>query len=1304
MQIIDSRLRTALEEHHEVIGKPLIIAEWNFNRIIKTTVTNISDPNNKLWAYTKNSFPPSSLTDGFRPDAGMIYGFTGKARPISNAQLGPGGKRYYIVTRKTETPSTTNTGGPVTTPAPDQYTPYQYWVSPTPSDPMEFSWGDAEPAPGQYAIKNSDLKVQYASNVKANKIKITFNDDIRPAKWKIYVKYKDAADFDPTPIADTPSINSSSDVLKGPGRCELWWDGNAWTQTQQVDVTKYREINAIKVEVQTLAQPNERLHIIEIAAMREIDITDRTQSFSSSMSLDNADYIHPVGQMSSNDGSIVIDNRDLALDFFDTLQDYYGLMDGWCEYRSYIDFDISKYTTDPIEPVRISTMYSNGWEATSPYTFNIQLFDIVKILQSLKAPVIYAEKKSIARIVSMLLDLVGIDKYEFDFADFDDSGIVQYFWSDGTQSVYDVLNDLCKSYQCIMFTDELGRIQLKTRTQIANDTDSASFTLWGEDTTVHDVENNVDLLKLANIVDLKKKWSISINDVEIKYKRREANIDAQDVTGKVLTSKVWDTSDSIVIKASPLVRVIPQNEVPVTGNDPRADAWVSSSNAETWPYKGYVNIDGETMRYEGKGYIVFDYSGVKPTWGEKLLLSDEDRRKWDKFTYDSYKPNGAPGGNPSSGVTIPAVQADPLYANKISGRLRVVERGLNGSSWAEHSNTWINGWMGFNVWWTTASNSLFPGTYIEPGKSIGWDDLKNNLSKPNWGREQSRWSVRNSVISCDNMDKSEWYRMSALVRDLGTTEYREFGTRIRFGDGTPAAGIIFCISDKDGYETSDPTLDNVMMAHRFYILNVHSTALIDGAGRTSNEISVQGKNGDEIYNLNVLNGGPDAGKIQLDKGKWYDVEIVVNDMAMIDGTTAMRIEVFVNGQYVNTWMTNDVIHPTNYAGVISRYSGVVDFEYFYATTTSGHSRPLGSNENAFSTLGVQLPAGQNMTQVVNFGTDASWPARTVFSLASTSSITLTSIELYDPFGNNPLKNLGPVTVPADTRRTWILDDYPGAQRGTFIKLKYSSTDDVSVAVETSKIGSIPYFEEKSVYPNDYSYYSLQQGGYVSSKRQGILNAPVADFDYGFSNDLGVTSARGLYYDDFGSIVREIRDFNIDLSVSPAKGTALYVSNPEVFILKNKYNPKKGIFSLVNGSHQDQIVNGQEQVDANNTIDHSLMMYGYILVDKEDKTKRVKNEDSIRTHGSFTASFDASWITTDTEAEALAAWVVSHWGGNMDTIDVKVFSNVYAQIGDKVNIVYGDAQVKPDWLFVVAGIQRDFDDAGLTTGLTLRRVR
>lgn len=59
---------------------------------------------------------------------------------------------------------------------------------------------------------------------------------------------------------------------------------------------------------------------------------------------------------------------------------------------------------------------------------------------------------------------------------------------------------------------------------------------------------------------------------------------------------------------------------------------------------------------------------------------------------------------------------------------------------------------------------------------------------------------------------------------------------------------------------------------------------------------------------------------------------------------------------------------------------------------------------------------------------------------------------------------------------------------------------------------------------------------------------------------------------------------------------------------------------------------------------------------------------------------------------------------MDTIEVKTFLTVAAQIGDKVKVVYPDAQIDEEWLFLVSRITKDYDRDGLSTGLTLRRIR
>lgn len=1268
MQTLDSQLVTALEQDHEIIGVPVVIAEWNFNRLVKTTVKNISDPNNKLWAYTETHFPPSSITEGFRPDAGMIYGFTRKARPINDAQLGSGGKRYYFCSKNAQ---------------------YKYWISPTPSqnayDILQFG-----EIPGEYAIENSNLTVEYDAWIKINKVKVVFNGDVRPNVWRVSVFDKIVNNW--VLIATSPTV---SDIT---GRSEIWYNGTSWVQSQQLDVSKYREINKIRVEFDSITTPEDRLEIIEIAGMREVDLSDRVQRYSIDSSMDNVDYIHPIGQMNSNDGSIILDNRDLELEMADPSKDFYGLMDGWCEYRTYVKFNMSKYSTSD-KLVRTGTMYSNGWVGTNPYEFEIQLFDIVKIIQGIKCPPLLVENKTIARIMSMVLDLVGIDKYEFNFEDFDPTEVIKYFWTDGNESVYDILNRICKSYQCVIFTDEFGKLQLITRTQLVNDDDDENFTLSSE----------IDGLKLPNIIDLQKKYDISINDVEIKYKQKEANIDATDVTGKVLTSKVWDTSDTIVIRATALLRNISADAVPgqVVGSDLPCDIFISSEKAETWPYKGKVNIDGEIFEYDGKGYAVINYQ--TNTWQEYLIYNDEDKRKVNKFTYDSYTPLGGPSGG-SSGIPVPAFwdNANTILNNRATGRLSVKKRAQDGSKAIAHSKESQYGWAAYNVWVNAPGNPLYPGKYIEPSKAISLSDLRDTKLKSNWGQEQRSWSQLGSILSHDNRWKPQWYQASALIKDLGDTEYREFGMRFRFTDGVPDAGLIFCMSSQDGY-ADDPFEDDVTVCDRMYILNLHSTALIEAAGRQCNEVLMQVKNGNNTTIISSMyRSSEESGKIQLDMNKWYDLDLVVNDQLLPGGQYKMTFEVYINGQFFDTFYTYDVIRPTNFFGIMSRYQGAIDFESVYATTSTGFNRPKYSNNDAFGTAVVQLPAGSNVTHTITLP-DNWWVGNVAISICGLDDVTVHALKTFNWHGVQT-GDLGPAEISGESRKIWFLKSGSLGNPGTPVKcnIRYTSTDEISILIETSTYGNIPYLNYSDTYhqyPDDFSYWSHLNDGYYSTKLQHVLTENVTEFDQGFTNQLTqYTPPRKVFYDDFGSIVREIRDFDVEYSVKPAKGTSVYVSNPEVVVASHEHSPAKGIFRLVNISHQDQIVNGNEQVDETNSIDHTIMVYGYVLIDKEEKTKRVKNDDSIRKHGPYPAELDAEWINSDDEANALANWIIDNWGGVMDTIEVKTFLTVAAQVGDKVKVVYPDSQVDPDWLFLVSRISRDYDNDGLGTSLTLRRVR
>lgn len=1260
MQQLDSNYETAVKRGYTLVGKPLVVAEWNFNKLINTTVTTTPDDQN--WILGNQFFSPASVAaNGIKPNSGIFYGFTDMAYTASEATLGISSARYYV-----------HGDGLL----------YNYWICPTFSHEEKVNSEGAETdssLPEEYAVDRGELKVEYDLSVNTNKIRVVFNLGPIPVSWKILVHLSDAS----TQEIDNATINEIT------GECELWWNGSAWTTTQQLSSNVYLSVKSIEIVVNSVNRPSDQLQIIEVSARREIDISSRIQDYSINLTMDQTDFIHPVGSITASDGHITIDNRDLGIANDDDASDFRGLLEGWCQYRTYVTLDLSKYGGSNALQVRTGSMFASGWQQSNEYEYTVDLFDIIKLLQLNRCPALLFENESLARILSRLLDNCGIDSYNLDPTDFDATGLVKYFWTDGTETFYDAISRLCKSYQAAIFADEFGVIQLLVRSQISNPDDT---------TTVWTFKGQKQGLDLPDIKSLSKKYDLQANDITIKYKQMEAKVDAQDLSQQPLTTVVWDSQDSIVLRAAPLTRVL-EDVDPGTNHD----IWIDSTLAATWPYSGHVNIDGETIEYKSKGYIVWDYSTTPPTWIEKEVKSDEDKRKFDLETWQSFEPNQYITGG---------VSTDPTKQNKFSGRLFVLTRASDGANnRTAHGITQKYGWMGLKGWVATPGNPKWPTKYYEPGNTTSYtlNNLKDWVGKPGWTTTQSRWTVANSIMTCDNNSDGN-SSPNICVTDTGDTEFRELGARIRFKtDGV--AGLIFYMSDRDGYDvTGTPTLDPTA-CDRAYLFQMATTAWVDKNSRAAgyDEIGMQAKNGNkttDCLNHTQLSGYKGTKKLQtpwtITKGKWYDVTVVVRDSLAYPNETHSAttwFEVFIDGQFVDTFYTGDAIRPTSLMGFFAKYKCTVDFEYLYATTTTLSARPK-YNDDLFSGQSLIFAPGTNKTASILL------PALTVDDVITITTVgsnaTLSNAKFVN-YAGAILSNIGNITLKPDRQLTYDLKDISGTP--TQFNFTYTSSNYLSVCIDSTYVHNYPYDQSELTLTPSTSFYDYVQGGYSSAILNNILyTGPQFNSAYLSRPEYVRDPVNRTYYDDFGSIVHEIRDFNVDLDTIPAKGIRCYFDNESVVLIDEKYNPAKGIFTLANASHRDEIVAGSEQIDSSNSIDHTLILYGYVLEDKGDKTKQIKNDDSIRKYGSIATDFDADWIFNEDDATELGNWITENWGEPMDTIELNVYGNLFTQIGDKVHILYDNANIDSTWKYIVTNVSRTFTNTGLEASVTLRRVR
>jgi hypothetical protein len=1260
--------QTALRRGYAIEGSSIVVAEWNYNYLFDTTVTN--PPDDIGWILNKEYFTTKSIVSSLRPKSGIFYGMTDDAR-TNGSNLGLDANRYYSM---------------------DEVNHYKYWMCPTPSagDPPDAGAGDI--ANWVFAVDRGTLIVDYGQFLNMNKVSVTFNLGPMPIDWSIFV-------FEETANAWMEIVNPAINDITGVA--EIWWDGTNWVEQQKLNELVFRRISKIKIEVRTIDKAKTRFQVVEIAGKREIDITNRVESYNINSSMDNQDFIFPVGKMSANDGAITLNNNDLKMNPEDPTSDFYGLLIGWCQYRTYVKYDLTPWDGASDYTVRTATMWSNDTQQINEYQYSVELFDIFKILQMIDCPAFLVEDQSLARVIATILDMVGCDTYSFEFADWDITHTVKYFWTDGKEKVFDVLAKLVESHQAALFVDEDGLIRLLTRNDITP--------VAGEE-PVWTFRGDNDGLDIPDISKLSKKYSLQINKLNIKYTKRQAKVDDLDITQQPLTSTVWESSDPIVVRAAPLMRNL--GPVMTPGAPDPADVWIPSNQAETWPYKGKVNINGELIEYNGKGYAYYNHSTGTPVYAEVPVFTDEDRKAFDQATYNSYTQSGVIGG----------VSTNPTKQNGYTGRLIISKRDADGTGEAQsHFITQSGGWQTNDFWLQKAGMPwTYPNHWVTPGGNVNIPEHQRDwVNKLDWTETQARTTIANSIATINNTGPSgvadRDSHATIMIKDQPDTEYREIGARLRLRGGTMGRAIIpFYMTNVDGYKNEVAPLAWAFNMTRCYVLNINATEYSDNVNRGRQEISIDYKNRDSIVQVPTAGQGGNGGNIKIDFDKWYDIEIIFRDgsgeILEGGGTFGPRsaIEVFVDGAYMDTWYPEGDanIRPTSLIGFGARDKSIVDFEYMYGTTTTPKGRIRYTDDDEYDAFTLTLPPGTNVTQTIPWPVGHDWMGDGAFGFSTWgTAATIHQLEMQvftQTRSLNVAGAAGLVVKPDQRLQYMVLDTLPDVG---LVKFRYTAVNPLSVIYEYSRSSAFPYGIDNEPTPPPMTYYDILKGGYVSTKVDEVFFTPqkYSGSDY-LSSSVTTPVFMGYFFDDFGSIVHEVRDISVDYDAAPAKGVSIYSSNPRVKIIGHKYNPMRGDFTLVNTSHRDEIVSGTEQIDESNSIDQALMLYGYVLEDKGEEIETVTNPLSVLRHGFVAQDLDATWIFTKEEAKSLGEWVTSHWGEAMDTLTMETFCSTFIQIGDKVSIYYPNAHINAEWTFVVTDKQLDMGSQGLSTTITVRRVR
>lgn len=392
--------------------------------------------------------------------------------------------------------------------------------------------------------------------------------------------------------------------------------------------SKFREfeyLKGIRIVVENMVKPNSSFDLIELSPRLAVNLTDKVVDVSVKKSAsDLGSSGMPVGQLLASTGSI-------------NLFDYDDLFN-----KNNLSSIINKYITRNIQIkiydiivnvdgydyfVPIKTMYSEGFPKidNKGQKVSLDLRDLYFYFESITAPQTLSTNVSLSSAISMLLDSVGFSNYVFKRVSGETEITIPYFHIPPETSVAQVLQDLAVSSQTAMFFDEYNNFVMMSKNYMMPTTEQreTDITLYGttdfSDTGI--VRNDRTNDKLANIVEITTQDNQLYNSGKITYSSKYI----QRSIGSIKQASLIDNEQSWIYKPVLLWEVAGEsNTKSVNGEVGNQSTYVlsaiplNSDLSEVKPYVSNNQIKNNVIDFGEGVYWITRYSGYFYSSGEVI--------------------------------------------------------------------------------------------------------------------------------------------------------------------------------------------------------------------------------------------------------------------------------------------------------------------------------------------------------------------------------------------------------------------------------------------------------------------------------------------------------------------------------------------------------------------------------------------------------------------------------------------------------------------------------------------------------------
>jgi hypothetical protein len=638
-----------------------------------------------------------------------------------------------------------------------------------------------------------------------------------PADWKIQVlknnAWIDAVEFDANSLrADGTSI------IKEDGYVEIYYSNGSWqlfdenissengfvtelvnpsyTVNQVTGENIYDEIeyiSGVRLLVKSMSKQDSVFDLIEISPRLVANITDMVLDYNITKSASDLGISGlPVGQLLASTGSLTVFDTQLA---FFSLNENSIISDFYNQNIQLKFYEIISNSNESLY-VPIKTMYTEEFPETSlsDRTTSISLRDMFFYLESIAAPELLIEQASLSYAVSSILDYIGFSNYSFRRVDGESDPIIPFFFVSPDKTVAQILQDLAVSTQTAMFFDEYNNFICMSKRYIMP-SDSERLTdvvLYGtKDQKKTDIiTNDSTSQSLSNIIEIASKDNSVFNDGKILYSTkyiqktygslRQANLVDREKSWIYKPVLLWEVSpsestksinDELSDQSKYVLGAIPLNSdlsdrVPSVIGNTVVDNVIDFGEGVYWitRYNGYFYSNGEIIKYDAVEYTIpgfVDGSGGSNFW---ISSVKEYQRYFSQIPFNGKM-------FPTGRVRI---YTEPNYET-VSGITRLANGPVAKHGRGQFGTVPVDHFAGLNSYWTDNENvagCLMRSEFLFRPNSVSLDTIsQSTVIAAGKGSNSSndlvaRRTPRNGIIR--NFLSSSYYSENEISRKYST--------------------------------------------------------------------------------------------------------------------------------------------------------------------------------------------------------------------------------------------------------------------------------------------------------------------------------------------------------------------------------------------------------------------------------------------------------------------------------------------------------------------------------------------------------